>query len=545
MLSTIDRYWHTLAPLKPQQIIGRLVFRLVKPTPDLSAAPMVRVPAKQQASPAQRAQSLFSATTVNFLNVDGDIDTLGWDNEALPKLWRYNLHYFDDLCADSAQARRVWHSALIARWIAENPPARGSGWEPYPLSLRVVNWTKASAQGLPLNAQAIHSLAVQARFLRRRLEHHLLGNHLFANAKALIHCGWFFAGAEAEAWRLHGTEILLRELEEQFLPDGAQFELSPMYHALAVEDVLDLIAVAEAHRPSWSPLDARLDVRLRAIAPKLLSWLAFMSHPDDGIAFFNDCAFGVAPTNAALRAYAARLNLTAETASPAPCVLTESGYARAAVGEALLISDLAEVGPSYLPGHAHADTLSFELSFGGDRLIVNSGTSEYGLSKERLRQRGTAAHSTVTVDGRNSSDVWSGFRVGRRAKPLHAQIEHTESSVHITGAHNGYTNLRGAPLHWRKWALSPQACIVEDSLSAQNLQAQARFHFHPSVHLDHTDQGCGRAHLPGGRVVAWDTHGADMNLEQSTYHPEFGVSVSNTVLAVALTNGKSRVSFRW
>ena len=56
------------------------------------------------------------------------------------------------------------------------------------------------------------------------------------------------------------------------------------------------------------------------------------------------------------------------------------------------ILDVAEVGPSYQPGHAHADTLSFELSLYGQRVLVNSGTSQYGNDAERYRQRSTGAH---------------------------------------------------------------------------------------------------------------------------------------------------------
>ena len=68
--------------------------------------------------------------------------------------------------------------------------------------------------------------------------------------------------------------------------------------------------------------------------------------------------------------------------------------------------DVGPIGPDYLPGHAHADTLSFELSLHGRRVLVNSGTSVYGIGAERLRQRGTAAHNTLTVDGADSSEVW-------------------------------------------------------------------------------------------------------------------------------------------
>jgi hypothetical protein len=45
-----------------------------------------------------------------------------WNDPAREKLWLYNLHYFDDLNAVAAAKRTAWHRALLARWVAENPP---------------------------------------------------------------------------------------------------------------------------------------------------------------------------------------------------------------------------------------------------------------------------------------------------------------------------------------------------------------------------------------------------------------------------------------
>jgi uncharacterized heparinase superfamily protein len=92
----------------------------------------------------------------------------------------------------------------------------------------------------------LDSLAVQVRWLRRRLEWHLLSNHLFANAKALMFGGAFFDGPEAGDWREGGLRILAREVPEQVLPDGGHFERSPMYHAILLEDMLDLLNLSRA-----------------------------------------------------------------------------------------------------------------------------------------------------------------------------------------------------------------------------------------------------------------------------------------------------------
>ena len=163
----------------------------------------------------------------------------------LSALFLYNLHYFDDLNSQNSSDRTKWHHDLIAHWILENPPAKGKGWDPYPTSLRLTNWIKWSLSGHCLSSEAKQSLFIQTRWLARRLEWHLLGNHLFVNAKALVFSGLFFAGPEAQKWLTKGIKILSKEIPEQILPDGGHFERSPMYHALALEDMVDLVNISQ------------------------------------------------------------------------------------------------------------------------------------------------------------------------------------------------------------------------------------------------------------------------------------------------------------
>jgi uncharacterized heparinase superfamily protein len=255
------------------------------------------------------------------------------------------------------------------------------------------------------------SLALQAAWLEKHIEWHLLGNHLFSNAKALVFAGLFFDGRDADRWLEKGLRILEREIPEQILSDGGQFELSPMYHSIATEDVLDLLNASEA----WPGLvNPEVVEHWRQMAKKMLHWASVMQHPDGRIALLNDSAFGIAPELGELFSYAERLGLEFESASGALQHLEQSGYARIELGEAVLFADIGRIGPDYLPGHAHADTLCFGLSLFGDRWFVDTGCSTYEVCDERLRQRGTAAHNTVVVDGEDSSEVWSSFRVARR-----------------------------------------------------------------------------------------------------------------------------------
>ncbi len=543
-VSRLGLLFHTVRYLKPRQVYGRAVFRLSSPNPEPGPPPPRREASGNWTDPARKAQSLFGPARFRFLNAEGDLGS-GWDDPSADLLWRYNLHYFDDLNAVNAEERFHWHDALLSRWIDDNPPGRGTGWDPYPTSLRIVNWIKWAQAGNPLSVKAVGSLAIQVRWLNRRLEHHLLGNHLFANAKALVFAGLFFGGAEAEGWLVRGAEILQREVPEQILGDGGHFELSPMYHALALEDVLDLINIGRACGDVGAPVVWRAVARqLEDKVGDMLNWLAAMSHPDDGIAFFNDAAMGIAPANHELRTYATRLGINAGSVPRSASVwLRQSGYVRLQKGTAVALLDVAAIGPDYLPGHAHADTLSFELSVGQSRVLVNSGTSLYGNGPERLRQRGTAAHNTVVVGGENSSEVWSGFRVARRACPRNLRVD-SNGAASVTCRHDGYRRLRGRPVHSRSWSMTDNGLRIVDVLEGGSHSAEARFHFHPDTSVDLVGNA-GSAVLETTEVLRWNVKQGTAHLEPATWHPEFGVSRPTQCLVVSLFDGTSDVHFHW
>ncbi len=535
------RLLRTTRHLRPVQVYGRLWFKFFRPAPDMSPAPLRRALSGSWMSPAERKPSMSGPDEFCFLNDARRLASKAdWDRDEVPLLWRYNLHYFDDLNAEGAAGRVQWHSDLISRWIGENPPARGNGWEPYPSSLRIVNWIKWALNGNSLSTDAQASLAVQTRWLRRHLEIHLLGNHLFTNAKALVFAGLFFDGAEASGWLKKGCSLLERELAEQMLPDGGHFERSPMYHAIMLEDMLDLVNL---HRtfgmevpPGW-----------HVVIEKMRAWLSVMSHPDGEIAFFNDAAIGVAIAPARLEEYAQRLGYPRLEPLPMPVTsLPESGYVRVCAGAVSAYLDLAPIGPDYLPGHAHADTLSFELSVGRQRVLVNSGTSEYGSGPERLRQRGTAAHNALTIDAQDSSEVWAGFRVGRRAHVTSSAVRmHDRDGVTVSGMHDGYRYLPGSPMHSREWDFKRDGLSVIDRLTGEGEHCvEILFHLHPDCRAFSNDAGGVSVMDAQGNLlcVIAMTGGARLEVRPSTYHPEFGLVVENQLISHRWT-GSLPVSF--
>ena len=316
---------------------------------------------------------------------------------------------FDFINAVNLQNNKTKVVELIHSWIVDTHHKKGVGWDPYPSSLRIVNWIKWILENNINDKKIISSLFEQVHNLDNSVEFHILGNHIFANAKALIFAGIFFDGTNGDIWYRKGCKILQKELREQFLKDSGHFELSPMYHSIMIEDILDLLNLSIASD------DEKLITLLKPRINGMLNWLETMMHPDGNIAFFNDSVFGISSTFTELCKYADRLGHHHLRKGIFSKILPESGYTRLQNKDALLLFDHGHVGPTYQPGHAHADTLSFELSLFGKRVISNLGISTYERNSLRCKQRSTNNHSTVVIDDLNSSDVWASFRVGKRA----------------------------------------------------------------------------------------------------------------------------------
>ena len=360
--------------------------------------------------------------------------------------------------------------------------------------------------------------------------------------------GVFFQGTEADSWLRTGFRLLSKELPEQILQDGGHYELSPMYHALVLEDLLDLLNLAQVypgHLSAWAQLIRRWRTD---VVPRMLDWLSTLCHPDGEIALFNDSALGVAPSLEALGQYAHRLGI------PSPqrprgglTLLPDSGYIRYQNEEVVVLLDVACLGPDFLPGHGHADTLTFEMSLYDHRLLVDTGVSTYEAGRERLRDRGTSAHNTVLVDGFDSSEVWGSFRVARRAKPFGLEIHESNGRARVVCSHTGYHRLKGRVTHLRDWQFSRGSLSIADLLKGRFANAKVHFHVHPDWSVRQRDGGNQELRHPEGLLCLSVVDGQNLTVEAARYHPSFGQSLSNCRLMVEIPreNPSLTTRFNW
>ena len=345
------------------------------------------------------------------------------------RLRGFHAHYGEDVLGAARGGDAPGAARLLTEWIEGNPARPSDAWHPYTISTRAGNWIAALSLLPELETQALRaSLWQQLVVLGRNVEDDVLGNHVIRNARALVLGGSAFGARELVE---RGLELLERELPVQILPDGGHYERSPIYHLVVLRDLLEIDAAAEV--PG-----------LAAVIERMRGFSAGLARPDGAPALFNDGGLDLAPALDVPAAAAEGLSLFADT-----------GYAVIRSPRVWLAFDCGPPSPPFLPAHAHADALSFQLWLDGRPVVVDPGTFTYEPGADRDWFRGTRAHSTVAVDG-DQFELWGAFRSG----PL-PRVELLEASEQeLAAAVTGRTGVR----HERRIRLDGSVLTIDDRL---------------------------------------------------------------------------------
>jgi uncharacterized heparinase superfamily protein len=482
-----------------------------------------------------------------FLNSKHNIGRpTDWNNTNFPKLWLYNLHYFEYLWAlDYINAKHI-----VSDWIENHPLRRKQvGWEPYPTSLRLMNLccvffhkyrTQTEADEAFLR-KLWKSIYIQTEWLVKHIETHLQGNHLLENGAALTFVGSCFISNSAEKWYKRGKEILIKQIPEQILKDGMHFERSVMYH---LRITYLLAAILNINRDDLSDL-------IEEPLKRMLIALKYLCHPDENIALLNDSAFGIYNCPSQIIEYIGSLlgyeTMTQITNQAGPFALPEAGY-YGFIGDngTYLICDAAPIGPDYIPGHAHADMFTFELSLNKHRIIVDSGVYDYEMSRMRQYCRSTKAHNTIEIDSRDQCEMWAAFRVARRSRPYNVKWMPSENGFQLCAWLNGYDKPKSQSVHYRKfnWNKSGKL-IVEDTITASCIQnVISRLHLHPDCEITELQDNNARITYPRGKLKITFPDNSNIFVENSYYCPGFGIKIPNKALATSCSGSKIATGFQ-
>ena len=398
-----------------------------------------------------------------FLNISHSFSNkINWNFNQFGKLWTYNLNYFDFLNQENIS--KETGQRLIQDFIKKDALLK-EGKDPYPISLRGINWVKFLSNNHVKNELINNTLYFHYCILFKNLEYHLLGNHLLENAFSLLFGAYYFQDEELYN---KSYDLLISELNEQVLKDGAHFELSPMYHQIILSRLLDSIQLIKLNS-AWKEND--LISFLEQKASLMISWLRNITYKNGNIPMVNDSTFNIAPNSKKIFAFAKYLGILNQKIS-----LSDSGYRKINSNNYELLIDIGKVGPSYQPGHAHSDTFNFELIKEGNPIFVDTGISTYEKNLKRQKQRSTHSHNTVKIGSKEQTQVWGGFRVAKRARITHL----IEKPNFIEASHDGY--LFKGYSHTRSFLWGEKDLILEDKINkSTSNNARAFFHLHYSV----------------------------------------------------------------
>lgn len=406
---------------------------------------------------------LPKTNTFTFLNISHDFfNQIDWNYKGYGKLWTYNLNYFDFL--NQKEISREIGVCIINDFI-DNDKVLIDGKEPYPNSLRGINWVKFLSKNNVKDSRINKKLYQYYYTLLKNLEYHLLGNHLLENAFSLLFGAYYF---QDDKLYNKSKGLLFSELNEQVLNDGAHFELSPMYHQIILSRLLDCIQLIKLNN-EWKKDEFLLF--LEAKASLMVSWLRNVTYSNGEIPMVNDATYDIAPQSNEIFSYAKELGITHQKIP-----LSDSGYRKIKTKNYELFIDVGNVGPSYQPGHAHSDTFNFELIKEDCPVIVDTGISTYEKNAIRQYERSTSSHNTVKIGSKDQTQVWGGFRVAERAKIINL----IEKPNLIEASHDGY--LSNGYKHTRSFLWRENYLIIRDKINkSTSNKAKAHFHLHSSV----------------------------------------------------------------
>jgi len=469
MVDHILKYYHTLKYLKWIQIRYQLWYRF-------NAVISFSSDFKKQKSQATTADDLTfdgfisNATTwqgndqFEFLNIQHQFQNgIDWNCNAYGKLWTYNLNYFEFL--EQPQISKYEGLGLIHDFIGKEKEIK-DGMESFPISLRIIFWIKFLLKNKIQDQQIEQSMYRQLQRLSSKPEYHLMGNHLLENGFSLLFGSVFFDDKKTFA---QANQIITEQLREQVLTDGAHFELSPMYHQIMLYRVLDCINLLQNNS---NPVTTDLLNVLQERASLMLGWMNNITFTNGEMPCVNDSVNGIAPTAKSLFDYAQYLQISINQKS-----LDDSGYRKFSNKQAEVLMDIGKIGPDYIPGHAHSDTFNFILQYQNTSFIVDTGISTYEKNERRNLERSTISHNTVMIEGKEQSEVWGGFRVGRRANV--SIVEDAKNK--ISAIHDGYKKI--GCHHQRTFSLSENKFQINDVIIGDGV-GTAFFHFHPDVKVE-------------------------------------------------------------
>lgn len=510
--------------------------------PELALARMTGAPGQLRHVPpdawpgdAQRGRDMV-AGVFSFAGQSIERENLSWQPEgALPE-WVAALHGFEwlrDLRSAGGERARRMAREMVSLWIGQYSKYNETTWRADIMGARLTAWIAfhdffCATADEAFRKSYFTSLTRQARHLAKALPGKLNGLPLMKALRGLAYTG--VALEDGEERLEQAFDLILAQIDEQILADGAHISRSPRNTFEFLQCLVDL-------RTALIAAKIELPEEIQHAIDRITPAVKFFRHGDGGLAQFNGSQEG--------NSHLCEVTLMHSGArGKANKSLPQCGYERIIQGRSSLIMDTGVPLQSDYSDRAHAGPLSFEYSYGRDRVFVNCGTSEVA-GKWRCVLRSTLAHSTMIIDNRSSCQFdEEGLLTSRPT--VRAQRHEDDSVAVLQAQHDGYMPRFGLSYR-RSVCLQAQGETLrgEERLTGRSgVPFAVRFHLHPDI----------RASLEDGKVVMRSKSGiwwhfsageADVSLEESIYVSTDENPVSSQQIVIAGQSENSPTIVEW
>jgi hypothetical protein len=412
----------------------------------------------------------------------------------------------------------------VGSFLASNPAYRGVNWNcTMDVAIRAAQLLASEGylqrwEEPTFSLKFYPALLAHARFIRENLEDGpVRGNHYLSDLAGLYLCGLGLPElSESPVWREFSRRTLWEEMQRQVQPDGFDFEASTSYHAFATEMFLfPALFGKEKEDPFPDSYLRRLEAMLEVVAALIRpdGTLPQIGDNDDG----RFLIFSQYPRSRrdwrpllSLGAYLFRregwLSLSGDAWVEGAWVLGEpfvrwvegvktplpggsfasrafpdAGIYQLGEGSLQMVVDAGGVGQGENGGHAHNDTLAFELHAFGREILPDRGTGAYTPSLRLRNQfRSTLAHNILQVDGEEINPFpEEPFRLIPADRPKTLHWRKGSRATYLSAEHRGYERLSSPVVHRRRILFDHRkgSYLLEDRLEGSGFHRfQASFH---------------------------------------------------------------------
>ena len=450
-----------------------------------------------------------------------------WDADPPNGNFAEDLHGFSwirHFAAAGSDAAATHVRAAVNDWL-ERYAHRVSGlpWRPHVVARRLIAWCAHSRLVLSgadvlWRSAVFHSIGRQARYLSRVVYEAREGEPKLTAAIGLALTGVSLPDGERRLSR--GLEATLLELRRQILPDGGHISRDP---ETLLRVYFDLSSLADALKRGEKPVPDAIRTSMDRMAPML----RFFRHGDGRLALFNGGAEGAEKSIDAVLA-------RDDTQGKPFGFASQSRFHRLSKGATAILLDAGNPPLGPFSTSAHAGALSFEMSSGAHRIVVNCGASLLRGAGWREALRATAAHSSLTIGDASSAAILNGLpgrRLGKRMAMrglVASRRNDGDDGIWVDASHESYVRAFGLR-HERRLYLAESGhdlrgedrLVPDANVSVRDRRRRpfaVRFHIHPDVRVSRAQDGASVILLlPSGEAWRFRVGAGALNLEESVY----------------------------